>query len=224
MGHLILFALIASLGIFVQSLFGFAGSLTAIPLFALFFAPREAVPAYNLVMLVMDVWLVFEARSHIQWSRVTRLLAGAFCGIPIGAYALKYLPTAVMSAGISVVTCLFCIMYLLKIRPALRENTSTQLGVGFVSGILHGSISQSGPPVIMYVLMRDWGKDTSRATLLSYFLCLCSMTLVVYGRMGLITQRSVLSASTALVPAFAASLAGIALKRRISEGSFRVIS
>ena len=49
MDQALLFAVVACLGMLVQSFVGFAGSLVAVPLFSLFMSPRDAVPAYNLV-------------------------------------------------------------------------------------------------------------------------------------------------------------------------------
>jgi hypothetical protein len=48
---LLAFALIASLGMLVQSVVGFAGSLLAVPLFALLMSPRDALPGYALLLL-----------------------------------------------------------------------------------------------------------------------------------------------------------------------------
>ncbi|MBN1489985.1 MAG: sulfite exporter TauE/SafE family protein [Phycisphaerae bacterium] len=221
MNEVLLFTVIACIGILVQSFAGFAGSLTAIPLFSLFLPPREAIPAFNMVMLLVDAWLVFEARRYIQWGRVGRLMVGAVAGIPIGAYGLKYLPTHVLGLIISIVTLIFAILFLLKIRINLKENAGTQMCVGLLSGFLGGSISESGPPVVIYGLARDWDKNAFRTTLLTYFTCLCVLALLCYWQLGLLSGKSLSTFSAAIIPCFLAAIFGLVFKNRVGEATFR---
>jgi uncharacterized membrane protein YfcA len=221
MNEVLLFTAIACLGILVQSFAGFAGSLTAIPLFALFLSPKEAIPTFNLVMLLIDAWLVFEARQHIQWARVGRLMAGGAIGIPIGAFGLKYLPVHVLAMVISVVTLVFAILFLLKIRINLKENMGTQMCVGLLSGFLGGSISESGPPVVIYGLTRDWDKNAFRTTLLTYFMCLCVLAILSYWRLGLLSGKNVSTFTAAIGPCFVAAVCGVVFKNRVGEAAFR---
>jgi len=221
MNEILLFTVIACVGILVQSFAGFAGSLTAVPLFALFLSPKEAIPTYNLVMLLIDLWLVFEARWYIQWGRVGRLMVGGAIGVPFGAYGLKYLPSHVLGLIISIVTLVFAILFLLKIRIQLKENVGTQMCVGLMSGFLGGSISESGPPVVVYGLARGWDKNAFRTTLLTYFTCLCILALLSYWRLGLLSGKSLYTFSTAIVPCFVAAAFGVLFKNRVGEATFR---
>jgi uncharacterized protein len=225
MSEPLLFTLIACVGILVQSFAGFAGSLTAIPLFALAFANRdalkEAVPAYNLVMLLIDGWLVFEARRYIQWGRVGRLMVGGAIATPIGAYCLKYLPGHLLGLIISLVTLGFAVLFLLKIKIQLKENRGTQLCIGLMSGFLGGSISESGPPVVIYGLAREWDKNTFRTTLLTYFMFVCAIAISSYWWLGLLSRKSWSTFSVAVVPCLVAAGVGVLFKNRVGEASFR---
>lgn len=223
MHDIIIFATFASAGIFVQSCFGFGGSLTAIPLLTLFLAPKQAIPTYSILMMLMDAWLVFHSREHIRWGRVGMLLLGGCIGIPIGVYGLKYLPASVIRFAIGTVTFVFALLYLCRVRINLRENTPTQLGVGLTSGILQGSIAESGPPIVIYGMAREWDKNAFRTTLLCYFCCLATFTVITNTWLGLITRKIVLSAASAVVPAFLVSNLGIHLKNRISDVRFRYV-
>lgn len=221
MNETLVVVLCASLGMLVQSFAGFAGSLVAVPLLAMFISPREAVPTYSLVMLVVDIWLVYETRRHVQWSRLKGLLAGGLIGVPIGAYGLTHLPGHAISICISAITLAFGILFLAKVRINMKENAPTQLSVGLLSGLLGGSISESGPPVVVYGLARDWGKDTFRSTLLCYFLALCVEQDVSYWYFGLFSRKSVSIAAVAIIPTFLAASCGVHFKNRVSETIFR---
>jgi uncharacterized membrane protein YfcA len=221
MNDILIFAGITFLAILIQSFVGFAGALTAVPLFTIFLSAKEAIPTYSMVVLLIDVWLVYEARRHLEWRGLSKLLAGGIIGIPIGAFALRGLPSSVLSVFISVMTCSFALLLLMRIRFNLNQTTGTQVGVGLLSGILGGSISESGPPVFMYGLARNWSKDMFRTTLLGYFVCIYAMAVVSYWHVGLITQKNLIVFSIAIVPAFLASGLGIVLKNKASEAFFR---
>jgi len=221
MHDLIIFAAIGTLGILVQSFFGFAGSLTAIPLFALFFSVRQVLPAYTLVMIAIDAWLVFEARDHVQWSRAAQLLMAGCIGVPIGAYGLRHLPIHVIHVAVSVVTCTFAILFLFRVRMSLRENRRTQFSVGLLSGFLQGCIGQAGPPLVLYGTAREWDKNTFRSTLLTYFLCLFVVSIVSYASLGLVSRDTWIYFAAGVLPAFLAANVGVRLKNRMSEAHFR---
>jgi hypothetical protein len=222
MTELAAFAVVASLGLLVQSTVGFAGSLMAIPLFALFMSPREAVPAYCFTMLTVNIFLVCEGRRHVAWRSVRGLLLGGIPGVPIGAYALKHLPVHVIGAAISVITLLFAILFLARVRVRFPVHPLTEPAIGLLSGVLGGGISESGPPVVVYGLAREWAKDVFRSSLLAYFLCLASAAAVSYTALGMVNSRLLLLSAAALLPALAAARVGVWLKQRINERTFRL--
>jgi uncharacterized membrane protein YfcA len=217
----VLFTLVACAGMLVQSFAGFAGSLFAIPLFALFMSPREAVPAYNIVMIVIDLMLVVESRHHIGWGRVGRMCAGGVVGIPFGAYCLAHLPVGSLKLGISIVTLVFGVLFMAKIRLAMREDLRTQLGVGLLSGFMGGAISESGPPVVLMGLSCGWSKDVFRGTLLAYFGILSLCATASYTFLGMIGWSTLKLSATAIVPVLLTSLLGVVLKNRVPETIFR---
>ena len=216
------FAVIASMGVLVQSTVGFAGSLVAVPLFALFMSPREAVPAYCFTALAVNLFLVREGRRHVEWRSVRSLLLGGLPGVPIGAYALKHLPIHFIGATISVITLLFGILFLARVRVRFPVHPLTEPAIGLLSGVLGGGISASGPPVVVYGLAREWAKDVFRSSLLAYFLCLASAAAVSYTALGMVNSRLLLLSAAGLLPALAAAHLGVWLKQRTNQRTFRL--
>lgn len=216
------FALIASLGMLVQSVVGFAGSLLAVPLFTLLIAPRDAVPGYAFLMLAINSFLVCEGRRHIEWRSVRGLLLGGLPGVPIGALALKHLPASLIGAAISGVTLAFGLLFLARVRVRFPEHPATEPLIGLLSGMLGGSISESGPPVVVYGLSRGWAKDVFRSSLLAYFFCLATTAAFSYVALGMVTGHNLLLAAAALLPAFAAARLGLLVKQHINERVFRL--
>jgi uncharacterized membrane protein YfcA len=221
MHDLIIFAAIGTLGILVQSFFGFAGSLTAIPLFSLFFPVRDVLPAYTLVMIAIDIWLVLESRDHVQWGKAAQLLPAGCIGVFIGTYGLTNLPVRVINIAVGVITCTFAILFLLRVRMSVKENMPTRFSVGLVSGILQGCIGQAGPPLVLYGTAQKWDKNTFRSTLLTYFLCLFLVSIASYASFGLVSRHSWVLFLAGVVPAFLAANMGVWMKDRVSDTRFR---
>lgn len=221
MDDFLLFTLIACLGMLVQAFAGFAGSLFAIPLFALFISPKLAVPAYNVVMIAVNLVLVYEARSHINWKRIFRMSIGGIVGIPFGAYCLANLPVVYIKLGISILTLIFGILFLLNIKFKLKENFTVQTSCGLLSGFMGGAISESGPPVVLLGLSLGWGKDVFRATLLAYFTILSIVAVISYLYLGLLNSYSIKFSLIAVIPVLLTAIAGIALKNKVPETLFR---
>jgi len=221
MNDVLLFTTISCMGMFIQSFASFAGSLFAIPLFSLFLSPKEAVPIYNLVMLFVNVFLLYEARRHIDWKRAGRLLLGGVPGVPIGVYLLASLPAHRIRISISVVTLVFALLFLFRVRVRLKEDAATSAGVGFLSGILGGSISESGPPVVIFGLANGWGKDVFRASLLSYFFFLSLTANIFFLSFCLFSPRTMTIFVSAAVPTLLCAGLGILLKNKTGEARFR---
>lgn len=223
MKEIIIFTVISFLGILFPSFAGFGSALFAIPLLTIFFTPQKAVPTFSLLSLSMNIFLVLEARKHIEWKRISKLLMGGLIGIPIGAYFLAHFSPAVIRIIISSVTFIFAILFLMKINIPLREDTPTQITTGFLSGIIGGSIGESGPPVVIFGLARKWEKNVFRTTLLTYFLFLSITSNISYFLLGLIGKENLKFFLFAVLPGFVACSLGIKIKNSVSEELFRKV-
>ncbi len=223
MYDIIIISLIQCLAILVGSVIGFGGGLIAIPLLTLFFEPRLIVPAFALVGLFTNLMLVIESRQHLHFSKIKYLIIAGALGIPVGAFALAHFPTNVIKVTISIVTLIFALLFLLKVKIPVKANRFTQLVVGFLGGILGGGIAQGGPPVVIYGLGLNWPKNIFRTSLLAYFLALSVVVNINYLYLDLFNSTNLRFALWAVIPAALAGYIGIKIKNKIPESSFRTI-
>lgn len=217
----IIFALIACAGVLVVSFVGFGFALVMVPLLSLFFSPKEFLPSYHMLALICQLTLAIESRKHIRWRHLARLGCAAMIGIPLGTIALKHLPTDIVSLTIAVLTLLFATIFLVNARIRARKNALVESLVGLTSGFLSGCTAQSGPPIIIYGLARQWDKDMFRATLLAYFSGLSMITLIWYFSMGMVTFKATTTAGAAVLPTLAVAYVGVRLKNKVNEIVFR---
>jgi uncharacterized membrane protein YfcA len=223
MYEIIIFILIALLGILVQSCVGFAGALLSVPLLIIFFSPKFIIPIYSLLTLIINVFLVFESKKHIEWNKIKILSIGGFIGIPIGVYFLANFPYSALKIAVNIIMLVFGVFLFMKINIPLKENKVTQYIVGLLSGFLGGSISTSGPPVVIYGLSIKWKKDAFRATILVYFLIMSAVSNAYYLFLGMFNYNNMKIVLYALVPCLLMSLIGIKIKNNANENIFRKI-
>jgi len=223
MEDLLLFAAVGFAAMFIHSFVGFGGALVSMPILTMFVSPRVAIPAFALMVLVMDLLLVVETRVHVNWRRVAFLLAGGVIGSPIGAFALKTLPTGGLYVALNVLILLFAVLLWCNVHVPLPDNRPTQLAVGLTSGLLGGCIATSGPPVVIFGLARQWQKDAFRGTLLAYFTGLTFVSVASYTVMGMVGGKTLVLSLAALAGALPAAWIGVKLKNRVGQKVFRAV-
>ncbi len=207
----------------VGTVVGFATALVAVPLITLFIAPQVAVPAFTILTLFTNFVVIYEARKHIYWNRVTVLTLAGVVGTLLGAWSLAHLPTGALRIIVGTVTLTFGLLFLLKIPIRLTNGKPIEVLLGLLSGWLGGCIAQSGPPVVFLALARGWAKEAFRANLMAYFFVLNLIGLLAYWRLHLLTQTSVTLSAAALLPALLMSALGLWIKDRVNEVRFRFI-
>jgi len=98
------------------------------------------------------------------------------------------------------------------------------LAVGLLSGVLNGSTSFSGPPVILFLVNQETSRETFRGSLSIYFLCLNLVAvpaLIVGGLYSMEAARMTLMGAPLVL---AGGLLGTWLSRRVGDREFRKAS
>lgn len=79
-------------GGFTQGLAGFGSTLIALPLLALVFDLKLAVPVCTTLAVVLNAVMIARLGRHVRFGPLLLLIAASLPGIPLGAYALRALP------------------------------------------------------------------------------------------------------------------------------------
>jgi uncharacterized membrane protein YfcA len=96
--------------------------------------------------------------------------------------------------------------------------------VGLVSGLLQGSTSLSGPPVILFLVNQRVAKQVFRANLVAYFTVMSLATVPAYAVGGLVTAEVLRYILWFLLPMIIGVAVGIRLAHRVQERFFRNIA
>ena len=213
----IYFHLIIFVAGFTQGFTGFGSALIMLPLLTMLMGVKTVVPLVVLLGLCINVILLFQVHRHIEWKRVHILLAASVPGIIFGVYILKTMSTSFLELVIAVLLIVFPSYLMSKGVPEREIAPAWAWPVGFLSGVLGGSISTGGPPVIIYTAMQPWGKLSIKSTLVSFFL-VTSMAIGAAQAAGGLMTGEVMALFVAGLPAL---VTGVLTVRTCSAGSIR---
>ena len=205
----------------ISGMTGFGFALVSAPLLVLVMPARVAVPIVSVLSLLSHLVVLGETLRAIDLRRIWLLALGGIIGSPIGVYLLVMLDPASLKLAIGLVTTLFALALLRGFKRPIRNERLASLPIGLTSGLLGGSTSMSGPPVVLFFSNQSVEKRTFRANLNLYFILLACATVPAQLVAGLLT-RQVVTYLLWLSPALlAGTLAGMWLARRVDEEAFR---
>ena len=208
-------------GGFTQGLAGFGSTLVALPILALVFDLKLAVPVCTTLALALNLVMAAGLGRHVRVRPLCLLLAASLPGMPLGAYALDALP------GHWLKTVLALAIFAFVANQGLGGGQRTPAGpgwgvfAGFAAGCLGGAIGINGPPIVAWVSRLGLDRHAMRATLAAYFLLAGCGVVASQAMAGLVTGTA-LTRMAAALPALGLGIAaGVSLCGRISETAFR---
>lgn len=212
------------LGGAVQGCVGFGFGMIALTPLLFLMSPREAVPTLMILSMLNTVPIAASNRDKIRFSIVAPLLAGSVLGVPLGIAAIMYLDGPVFRALVGLVLLVFAIVLVMGWSYPLPRPQLASVPIGFVSGVMTGSTSMGGPPVILFLANQAVPRDVFRTNIVTYFSCTNVLSISMVASQGLITT-SLLTQTALFAPLL---LAGTYVGSRISHGTseqrFRTIT
>jgi len=217
-------SLIFIIAAILQGLTGFGFSILAVPLITLFISPKIAVPILVMFSLIINIVVFSSSRKSFNIKRIWLLLIFGIIGMPLGTYFLVVLNDNIIKLFIGIFIALFGLLLLLGFRQEFKREKLSMIPIGFISGILGGSVSMSGPPIILFLSNQGVNKQVFRANLAVYFFILNILTISVYFLNGLITKQ-VINYSVTFLPALVIGvIIGNFLSHKIKENHFRKLT
>lgn len=207
----------------VQGITGFGFSLVAFPLLALLLPVQVVTPILVLSSLILNV-IVFKSVTGIRFKGIRAMTLLAIISTPIGAYILKVISPDILKISVGIVitaTALFLLKgYQVKFKRELLARSIT----GFFSGLLNGTLSMSGPPIILYMSNQGAEKDKLRGSFSLFAMITNVFAIITLYYAGLINS-TVFVNFVELIPALIIGvILGVQISRKVNENTFRKIT
>ncbi|MCL2232363.1 MAG: sulfite exporter TauE/SafE family protein [Treponema sp.] len=208
---------------FIQGLTSFGLSIVAIPLLIRIIPLQEVVPIVVVLALLTNTLVLISAREEIKFKKFVPLVLMGILFLPVGAYSLKYLNPNYLKLCFGILITVFSLLLILKKTFPIKHEKIGYIVTGSLSGFLNGSLSLSGPPVVLFLSNQGIDKGTFRANITLYFLILNVIAIMVFLATGLM-NRAVGERIVYLAPALAVGvLAGIKVSKRLGDETFRKV-
>jgi uncharacterized membrane protein YfcA len=202
--------------------FGFA--LVAVPLLILFFDPKVAIPIVTINSTLTGMYLFFELRKMMQLKKIIPLIIGGIIGLPFGVYILAVLDKDNLKISVGALITVFAVLLALGIKRKIKSEKYASVLVGMISGLLKGSTSLSGPPLVLFFIIQDQEKEVFRANLTGYFLIMGTLAVIALA-IGKLVSLNVLEYSAwFVVPTIFGTWLGSKICPRVNPIPFRNLS
>lgn len=174
LNHLPLALTVVFVAAVIQGMAGFAFGILSMAFLTILWEPQTANVVVTLLAMYSITHGLWSIRRAIVWHHINDLTLGFVVGIPLGT-ALLVLPntTHLIRALVAVACLLVAAQNWFGAEPVPggpRPSRAFTLGSGTFAGILSGSVSSGGPPILWYVYRQPWTRDELKATSLAMFL------------------------------------------------------
>jgi len=157
----------------LQNITGFALALILLGLTGLFnLAPLPDVANVATVLALANAAIQLRGtRKSLRWAVWRDTVSGSVFGVAAGVALLAWLSANVVMVlrlllGLVVIGC--AIIVLVRTKPLAGESSRVSFGgYGFLSGLLGGLFSASGPPLVYHFYRQPWHLDSLRDTLVA---------------------------------------------------------
>lgn len=205
----------------IQGLAGFGFSMVSVPVLIILIEPQLLIPIIIIQSVVINIILFIKVRKNVQLGRIWPLVVAAIVGIPIGTWLLLALNQDILRLFVGLFIMVIGLAYMKDFSIEIKNEKLAFLPVGFISGILNGSITLSGPPVILTLTNQGVKKKAFRANMIAYFMLLNLATLPFHYTKGLFTEVCI-NLSIILLPGMVlGAFFGTMLVKKVDEDKFR---
>ncbi len=208
----------------LRSFTGFGFALAAVPGFALFLPPAQAVVLSASLSVALGVQTfpqyAGKVSPHAQWP----LIVMAVVGTVIGARLLQSMSDEAFGLAIGL-TVLAASIVLACFHPRhSAPSLSAAGGAGLCSGLMNGAFAIPGPPVIVYVMATESDPARSRALMIAFFTFSSIIALLNYAVAGLVGLQSLWLLVAAYPAMYMGDKLGYALFRRAAGGMYQRVA
>lgn len=208
---------------FLQGMAGFGFGMVSMAILPFLLTARQSSIIVAPFAVLNTVMLLWTLRRHVHVPTWWRLVVGAAVGVPIGVHALTFLPDTILRRTIGVVLLVYCLYQVWRrYRPSEPgPPVSVWWGVplGVLAGAIGGAVNVGGPPVVVFLYLMPWKRDTVRATLCAFFMFVSSLKVVLLLKGGMLPTAPSLYA-VVLVTMWVGGVVGLRLGGKLSKRRF----
>ncbi|MDA1010371.1 MAG: sulfite exporter TauE/SafE family protein [Chloroflexi bacterium] len=223
----VLIAILAAGAAFVQANIGFGYALLFAPVAAFFIGPAAAIATSMVSGTLISLFLYVDYTPRAPLLSVTPMALTAIVSSPLGLWLLATSDEAVLRLLLGAAVLFSAAVTL---RHPTRDGVPQadrlgwQIGTGVLSGVMRGSVSMGGPPVVLYQHWIGGGAAAIRARMFAFFAWTAIPAIVIAAATGIFTTQVWLYSAVAGISLPVGILAGRFARPRMDERLFGRLS
>ena len=207
---------------FVSKLSGFGFGLVVVPVMSLFLGPQDAVIISTLLGLVTTLNQAWVERAHADVALVRRLFLSACVGMPLGLLVFIFVPEKGLRIVLGVVVVAAATL-LARGFQLVESSRKTELGLGFLSGVLNTSVSTNGPPLVFLLHARGYEPSEFRGTISRVFLYSNVVSIALFVSTGKVQGPAAGASLVAAPTVFVMQWLGAKVQPHVHGNRFRIL-
>ncbi|MEP5763523.1 MAG: sulfite exporter TauE/SafE family protein [Halieaceae bacterium] len=208
----------------LRSFTGFGFALTAVPVYAFFLTPGQAVVLSASLALGIGIQTLPQYAGKAGFRQHWPVFALAAVGTVIGARILQQLELDSFRLALGLLTIVASLVLSQYHPPRRAPSVGLQAGSGLCSGIINGAFAIPGPPIIIYSMATEAEPARSRAFMIGFFTFSSLVALASFNVAGLVSWQSLILFLLAYPAVFIGDKLGYALFLRHGGAHYRRIA
>lgn len=149
----------------LQGSVGFGFALITVPLLSIFIPIKTVIPVVVVLSAINNLIVLISTKDHIKLKQIWPLIVFGILGIPIGVLGLRFFNTIILRLIVGFIVLATTVIMIKGVKITFKNRTLAFGIAGLSSGILNGSISMSGPPIVLFLTNEGYNKNHFRANL-----------------------------------------------------------
>jgi uncharacterized membrane protein YfcA len=174
----------------LRSVTGFGFALAAVPSFALFLPPEQAVVLSASLSVALGLQTLPQYAGKVSPADHWPLVLTAVVGTIMGAGLLQSMSEQVFQLTIGVIVIAASILLARFYPRPSPPSLALSAGAGACSGLMNGAFAIPGPPIIVYVMATESDPARSRALMIAFFTFSSLIALLNYAIAGMVSLQS----------------------------------
>lgn len=222
---IIMLAVGAVAGGFVNGLAGFGTSLFALGWWLQVLTPLEAVAISVAMSVLSGIPGFYTVRGAIVGKRLMRFLVPAIVGIPLGLSILHWISQDVLKTVIGMFLILYGVYFFVRRGIALvdRKLPVVDAMLGFAGGILGAVAGLSGALPTIWISLKPWNKKEQRGVLQPFNIAVLGISAIGLWWQGAYSTLSWEHFAIVVPATLISAFVGIAIFGWLKDHQFRIL-
>jgi len=173
---------------------------------------------------VTNILILIKVWPNIKFNKIWLLILSSIVAAPLGTYVLMVINQGTLKIMVGIIIIIFALLLWKGYSLTVKNEKLAFIPVGFTSGLLNGSVSLMGPPVVLFLTNQGEDKATFRANLTAYAFVLNIVTIVSFF-MGDLINDEVITYLLWFSPAlFVGTFLGMKIAGSVEQQLFKKIT